>query len=107
MGAGKYKNRVEFQTNSTAVNSDGTPVNVWSELATVWAGVNTVTGREKWANRHTSHNYDAAVSIRYRSDITESMRIIYNGRTLQIKTIIDVNERRRELVLLCVEFRDG
>ncbi len=106
MGAGKYNQRVTFQASTRTKDAAGSLVDIWANVATVWGSVKTITGRERWASEHTAHNYDVALLIRYRTDLTESMRTLYNGRTLEVATLIDVDDRRRELAVLCKEIRN-
>lgn len=103
MSAGKYRHRVQLQSKTLTPDSHGNPVETWATASTVWAAVKPISGRERWANDRTSHDYDLAVSIRYRTGIAPDMRAIYNSRTLEVSTIVDTDERRRELVLLCRE----
>jgi hypothetical protein len=40
---------------------------------------------------------------RYHPGITLETRIIFEGRTLQVQSITDIDERHTDLVLMCVE----
>lgn len=76
--------RIERETPATGFMSAGQ--GTWSEVATVWAQVQdylprkaeNATGGVVVALRPTR------IRIRYRSDITPDMRVIFEGRTLQI-----------------------
>ncbi len=107
MGAGKYNRRVQFQSLTRIQDTTGAPVESWLTQFTTWARPKTINGRERWANERTAHTYSVAFEIRYRTDIDESMRALYNGRTLEVATIFDVDERRRELIVLCKEIKNG
>ncbi|MCW9051234.1 MAG: phage head closure protein [Motiliproteus sp.] len=107
MGAGKYNRRVTLQSRTRSNDANGAVVDAWANVATVWAKPMTITGRERWANDYTAHEYSVSIAVRYRADLAEDMRALYNGRTLDISRIIDVDERRRELILLCKEHKNG
>jgi SPP1 family predicted phage head-tail adaptor len=48
------------------------------------------------------------VGIRYLSGIKPKiMRIVYGSRILEIKAVQDVDERNRELILMCNEYIDN
>ncbi len=105
MGAGKYRHKVQFQQLVRTKDATGAPVESWSQVAAAWCAPKTITGRERWANERTAHEYDLALEIRYRTGLDESMRAIYNGRTLEVASIIDRDERRRDLIVLCKEIK--
>ena len=41
--------------------------------------------------------------MRYLPGITPDMRILYDGRTLFIESALDIDERHRELTIVCYE----
>lgn len=107
MGAGKYRHKVQIQERTRTKGASGVPVDTWVKFRDTWSNPKTVNGRERWANERTANEYDVAFEMRYQTGITEDMRIVYGTRTLQVSTVIDVDERRRELVVLCKEIKNG
>lgn len=103
MRAGRLRHRVIIKQPATTRDAVGAPTETLSTIATVWANVGIASGRERWANEHTVNNYDAVVTIRYRTDIAEDMRVIHDSRELDIKAIIDPTGLKAELKLLCVD----
>lgn len=91
---------------TTTFDAAGGPVESWSPLAPVFAcvlpqkyttGVEALAqalGRESVATVYT-------VTIYWRGDVTELNRLTWNGRTLDIKRVIDPDGRRTWLELMC------
>jgi len=104
MQAGKLRHRVTIQQKSVTQNSYGEEIVTWAELATVWASVEDLSGREFYEARQVpAAEVTTRVRIRYRSDVEPTMRIVHGGRTLEIVFVLDPEGRRRETVLMCRE----
>ena len=104
MRAGLMRHRITIKQPSVGRDeTTGDSIETYTDLSTVWANVGFASGRERWANEHTITNYDAVVSVRYLSTIKEDMQIHYDGRILEIKSIIDPLGNKAELKLLCVD----
>lgn len=104
MQVGKLRHRVEIQRlTQGAYDSLGEAVTTWETVATVWASVSPLTGKAfmgaKQAQSHVSH----LVRMRFRGDIAPEMRVLHAGRWLHIDAVLNVEERNRELHLMCVE----
>ncbi len=75
----------------------------WSERDTVWAQVVSLRGKERqWAEALTAES-PYSVTLRYSPDVTVEMRIGFDNRLLDIKSVADPDGRRRWLVCYCVE----
>lgn len=73
------------------------------DLATVWAGVRPLTGRQRVEAMQTGMERPHEFRIRYRTGIEGSTRISYAGRRFDVTSVADVNEGHRELVILAEE----
>lgn len=67
--AGKADRQVQLQELQTTVSPSGAPKAEWLTLATVWAAVTPVSGREPFAAQQRYAEVDTVFSIRYRSDL--------------------------------------
>lgn len=103
MGAGDYRHLVTIQQPVETTDDLGQPVTTWSNVATVHAAVEPLEGRELFAAQAVRAETTTRVRIRYRSGITPKHRLVYAGRVLNILSVIDPDERHREIVLLCSE----
>ena len=101
MKAGDLDQRVTVERQSTMPGPLGQPVNVWAPIATAWAAVEPLVGREYLAAQAAQSEVTARVTMRYRRGITAQDRVIHNGTTYNIVSVIDVRSGHRELVLMC------
>ena len=107
LDAGRLRDRVTIQTRSVTRDAYGAEVVTWATLATVWASVETLSGREYLATisggiPQVRSERLSRVVIRYRSDVREYMQIVYGNRTLRIEQVLEA-ERREALHLMCSE----
>ena len=89
-------------------------------MATVWAEVEPLRGREFFAAQGAQYACDVKVRMRYRPDVSPGkpmvryaeqwceLRIMWRGQPHDVTSVIDVKGRREALELLCVAgVRDG
>lgn len=103
MRIGAMRHRVTLQRPSAELDSRGQPVE-WMDVATVWAAVEPLRGREFWAAQQVNAEQTVRIRIRYRPGVTSDMRVLYGSRILLlVAPPIDAEERHVELQLLCKE----
>lgn len=108
MRAGRLRHRVTIQQKVEAVNGFGERIVSWSTVANVSAGVEPLRGREFFDAEQVQAEISHRVIMRYRPGINSTMRLLYKGRVLHIQAPpIDVDERHRELQLMCREMPDA
>lgn len=100
MRAGNLKNIITIQDRAETTDEYGGPVYSWADYATVWAGVEPLSGRELIAAAAAQSTVTTRFRIRYRDDITSAMRILHNGKKYNIFAVIDINEDHKELVIM-------
>ncbi len=101
MNAGKLRHQVTIKKPIETQNSYGEPEVRWQDIATVWAQVEPLRGREYFASKQMVAEVEVRITIRYRSDVTAKMKIAKGTDEYLIETIINVMERNRELQLMC------
>ena len=101
--ASKLRHRITFQERATGQDEFGQPIDTWQDICTVWAAVEPLSGREFWAAQQVQAEVTTRIRIRYRQGIRPEMRVLYDGRTYDIQTVIDPEERHVELQLMCRE----
>lgn len=87
MKKGKLNRRIKFErATSTKDPVYGTSVTTWKPFAGAWAEVQDVlpSRSETLSEGVSIQRRPARVRMGYRSDITSDMRVIYQGRTLEI-----------------------
>ena len=106
MGAGKYDVRGTLQQNTPTKDSEGIAADGWYDIATVWASVRGLRGREFFQAAAVNAESTIIVTIRHRFGVTPKMRFQYtrDGKTytLDITSVVPVG-RNRELELVCKE----
>lgn len=102
-GAMRY--RIVIERPETTRNNLGEPVVEWQPVATVWAAIKNLTGREVVANSRQEFTLTHRVVIRDLPGLLPSYRIMWEGRRLEINTVLSVrpHEVVRWMELLCSE----
>lgn len=110
LAAGRLRHRVTIQQDQgTSRDDNGEHIEDYQDLATVWAEVKPLSGRELWAARQTQSEVTHRVTVRYSSalaDLTGSIRVIHRDRAFHMDSVLNTDERRRELVMMCIESPD-
>jgi len=107
MEAGTLRDLVTLQANAPTQAAGGVPVDVWTDLVdtpAIWAAVEPLAGREFFDAARVNADVTHRIRIRYRPDVTERMRIVLGARTFDILAALEM-DRRRELHLMCREFK--
>ena len=85
--------RIAIQQYSVTRSGSGHETKTWTTLATVWAEVRQKSGREYFGANQVVDEVDTLFIIRYRSDVTPKMRIVYNGRNYNIRECREIGRR--------------
>jgi SPP1 family predicted phage head-tail adaptor len=102
---GRYRHRIELQQNTPTQADDGSRVDNWRTVATVWGELLEIRGREYLAAAEAHSELNAKIKIRYRPDVRPEWRALFDGRTFDIQHVADLKGRRRELELFVAEIR--
>lgn len=103
MRAGMLRHRVEIQRRAEALDGYGQDTEAWLPVATVWAAIESLRGRELEAAATRLAEVSHKIRIRYRDGIWPEMRVVYGGRVFDIQAVLDPDDRRRELHLYARE----
>lgn len=100
---GELRHRVTLQQQFITEDLQGGHVTSWADVATVWASIEPMAGKEsyKWGKLLGESTY--VIRIRYRSDIKAKMRLLYGSRIMDINSVIDEHDEHRFLALGCSE----
>ena len=103
--AGDLRNRgVIQQSPGTRDAHGGLDVTVADNVvATVWCAVEPLQGRELYDAQRRFAETTTRIRIRYRPGVTPEMRMVVNSVTYDIRGVIDVTNRHRQLHLMCRE----
>jgi SPP1 family predicted phage head-tail adaptor len=106
MKARDLDRRITFQREVPSTDFDGAGSSSWETVATVSANVQDVlpSRGERMAEVVNIASRPARVRIRYRSDITADMRILYDARVMQIVSGPAELGRREGIELLATDY---
>jgi len=101
--AGRLRHIVTIQRVTETQDGYGDKSEAWADVADLRAGIEPLRGREFFDAQHVSADVTTKIVIRYYSGIVPKMRVINGSRIWEIKSVIDPDERHRELQLMCTE----
>lgn len=99
MRAGALRHRITIQEMLVTQDDAGGIVKGWGDVATVWAAIEPLQGREFWEAQKANSQVQGKIIIR-RRDIDPTMRVLFKGRPLQIDSVIHPHEKGEETHLL-------
>ena len=107
LGAGKLDQRVTLQRRVFTQDAAGQEVIVWTDVATRWAQVQALRGREFFAAAQVQQEQSVKVRLRYLAGIDSTMRLVWQGRNHDITGVIPVG-RNEMLEIMCLQgVKDG
>jgi SPP1 family predicted phage head-tail adaptor len=94
IGAGRLSKRIQIQRRSSTKDSLGEPLLVWSDIASVWADVQPLMGRELESARRLSSEVTQLITVRYRAIFSDTRQVagyraLHAGRTFDIHACLD------------------
>lgn len=105
MQSGKLRERVAIQSKVVVRDGFGSEVVTWTVHSTVWADVRSTDGSEQVESSvdQVVATISHSVLIRYMAGLSPSMRVVWQGKVLQILSIVKNDNRQRQLILKCSE----
>lgn len=99
MRAGALDRRIRIEQQTTSQDGFGEPIVTWAILAVVAAEVRPLRGQERFQAQQFAAEATTRFRIRHRTDLDETMRILYDGEEYDIAAISELG-RREGLELL-------
>ena len=84
----KLSERVTLQQKSVTKNGIGEELVTWADIATVWAEVIPLRGREFFAANQIQQAADIRVRIRERAGLTPDLRLVWKSQPYDITGLI-------------------
>ncbi len=103
MRAGRLRHRLSLQSPTFTNTSVGTITTTWGTAATIWGSVEPLRGREFYDSALINSDITSRIVVRYTSDIEPNYKIVFGTRTFLIVSIIDIDERNKEMDLMVTE----
>lgn len=103
--SGEMRYRVSW-LKRTIENVKGTLQPDWETVGTYWAKLVPVSDGESIRDNQVESQRTYEVIMRYVGEIKPQDKLVYNGRTLNISSVINVEELNAEYKLTCVEVQN-
>ena len=104
MNPGRLDQRITIQRLETTRDEFGGVIEEWALLASTWAAVEPLTGRELFAAQATQSETTYRLTTRYMANVDASCRVVLDdGRVLGIVAVIDLRNQHRYVQFLCRE----
>ena len=107
---GQLKAFMTLQKNTVTVDSGGERANSWGTFDTLYARIEPLKPYERSLAAQNGMLITHDVTVRYREDFGTTdtrllgrYRLIYDGRTFEIRGSMDPDENKRWLILSCEE----
>lgn len=107
MKIGKLRHRITLQKQVNKPNDYGAVVPTWKNVATVWADVSPISGREYFSAQQVQSEVTTQIWMRYLAGVIPTMRVKFGKRYLEIVSVMNTQERNVSLQLMCKEVVDG
>ncbi len=93
MKAGNLDRRITISVKTATRDSYGAEIIGWSTLATVWAQVMPLSGREYFTAAQFVPEAELKIRIRFREDFDETAKITYNNIDYDILHIAEIGRQ--------------
>lgn len=102
--AGSLRDVVTIQAPMTVHDPNWGPSEgqAFENVGTARASVIASGGSESVKDKGVQASVKYTVRMRYREDVTSANRLAWSGKVLDIVSVVNVEQRNRELVLECV-----
>jgi len=99
--------RIQIEAPVEVSDGAGGFTTSWNAIATLWAKIEPYKSLQRW-----SENFDLSkvqvvksyeITIRYFNNVNETMRIVFDGRIMNIRVVIDVDEGKEKLIIIAEE----
>ena len=94
MRAGRLDEWVIFETPTKTTQLSGFKSSAWVTLLSDWCEVTRLAGIEKYETSQLTEVADVKLNMRYRTNITKTMRFILNGEYYSIYSVKEMKRMR-------------
>ena len=100
---GKLRSIIVIEREARVSDNAGGQTITWAQHAAMRAWVKPMSGGERVQAMRLEATVTHRIYTRYKSGLLTSDRISFNGRTFQIRALIDIEERGQWLEILANE----
>ena len=103
MNIGKLRHRIILLRQVNEVNDYGASSQAWKRVATVWADVRPLSGREYFSAQQVQSEVTTQIWLRHIEGINPTMKVKFGKREFEILSVLNAQERDVSLQLMCKE----
>lgn len=103
MNIGKLRHRITLLRQVNEVNDYGASTQTWKRVATVWADVRPLSGREYFSAQQVQSEVTTQIWLRHIDGIKPTMKVKFGKREFEILSVLNIQERDVSLQLMCKE----
>lgn len=108
MKAGTLRHTVTIQQRSATIDAVGDVSDSWSTVITARAEIRPLNARELFAAQATQSEVTHQVTVRYRAELANpkaaaTYRVLFGARVFDVHGVMNIDERNREVRMLCSE----
>jgi SPP1 family predicted phage head-tail adaptor len=100
---GSLRHRITIQRQSYTPDGAGGGTNTWTDYASIRAFIKPMSGNERLFSMRLEAETTHRIFIRYRADLTTTDRISFNGRLMQIRALINLEEANKYIEIYADE----
>ncbi len=100
---GELRHKIDIQSRVDVPDGVGGFTTAWTTSTSPWAKIETKSGREIMFAGKVKHRVTHAITIRARTGIVSSMRVVFDGRVFHIHGVRELEFKNRWMVLDCEE----
>ena len=93
MRAGDLNRRIRIEEFTTSPDAYGEPIKTWAAMDHAWAEVRPLTVNERFQAQQINREVSLKMRLRYRTDITEQMRVLFDDEYYDIQGITEIGFR--------------
>ena len=93
--SGSLRHSITFERQTFVADNAGGGVDTWSDYLTVRAFIKPVSGTERLFSQRLEANITHRIFIRYTAGLTTKDRINFNGRLMQVRALINLEEANK------------
>lgn len=101
MNIGKMRYRVTLQFPSDGVDDYGNAIDEWADLATIWADIVPISGREYFSAQQAVSETQFKIYIRYLDGVSPKMRVVQDEKAYEILAVL--GDKRSGMLTLMVK----
>lgn len=98
---GSLRHTIIIQRSNETQGSRGEVITTWTNIKITRAEIKPIKGDEYFLNQNMVSDLDHYMKLRY-TDVKPKDRIIFDGKIYDLEYVLNIDERKRELLILAI-----